>query len=183
MARKPSPWYWPERNGWFTILDGKRRSLGDHPAEAAPPQKRKGRWIPPAAIEQVFHALLASPTISTVPAPSDLQNASLSVAEVFEKYLDWCKKHRSPRSFEWYKKHIQSFIDFLPDQGARPASSLRPFHIVEWVDKHTTWGANHRRGAMVATTRPSTGRPNSDTSRIARSEASKSPRPRSGKAN
>jgi integrase len=155
MARKPSPWYWPERNGWFTILNGQRQPLGNHPADAPPPQKRKGKWIAPLAIEQVFHALLAAPApCDAQPIVATVASTGLTVADVYEKYLDWCLKHRSARSYEWYKKHIQLFLDFLPTPAQMPATSLRPFYIVEHLDKHPTWGANQRRGAIVATTRP-----------------------------
>jgi hypothetical protein len=155
MARKPSPWYWPERNGWYTILNGQRQPLGNHPADAPPPQKRKGKWVTPESIEQAFHALLAAPVANhnhaVIPSAA---SSGLTVAEIFEKYLDWCMKHRSARSYEWYQKHIQLFLDYLPMSAAMPAASLRPFHIVEHLDKRPTWGPNQRRGAIVAITRP-----------------------------
>ena len=156
MARKASPWYWPERNSWYTIVNGHRHPLGEHPVDAPAPQKRKGKWVIPLAIEQVFHALLANPPAGIVQAPvqSTDTNSGLTVAEVYEKYLDWCEKHRSRRTYEWYKKHIQLLLDFLPDPGAMPANTIRPFHVVEHIDKHPTWGPNQRRGAIVAVTRP-----------------------------
>ena len=105
MARKPSPWYWPERNGWYTILNGQRQSLGNHPEDAPPPLKRRGKWVIPSAIEQAFHKLLVTPATSTAPTPVQNQDG-LTVAEVFDKYLDWCEKHREPRTFEWYREAI-----------------------------------------------------------------------------
>jgi hypothetical protein len=83
MARTPSPWYWPERNGWYTILNGQRKPLGDHPAEAGPPQKRKGKWVAPPSIMQVFHALLSSPQPKSAPAPA----SGPLVAEILDKFL------------------------------------------------------------------------------------------------
>src|SRR5580700_5588818 len=74
MARKPSPWYWPERNGWYTILNGQRQPLGDHPADAPPPVKRKGKWFPPLSIEQAFHALLAAPVTPAAPTGPVLES-------------------------------------------------------------------------------------------------------------
>jgi integrase len=155
MARKPSPWYWPERNGWFTILNGQRQPLGNHPDDAPPPVKRKGKWVIPPTIEYAFHKLLVTPSTAPPTVEKATEKATgLTVAEVYEKYLDWCLKHRSARSYEWYKKHIQLFLDFLPDPAMMPATTLRPFHIVEHLDKRPTWGPNQRRGAIVATTRP-----------------------------
>ena len=41
MAKKASPWFWEARNGWYVLLNGQRHLLGDHPADAARPQKSK----------------------------------------------------------------------------------------------------------------------------------------------
>src|SRR5438132_11574394 len=27
------------------------------------------------------------------------------------KYLTWCRKHRSPRTVEWYEGHLRGFLD------------------------------------------------------------------------
>lgn len=32
-------------------------------------------------------------------APKSITNDGLSIAEVFDKYLEWCEKHREPRTF------------------------------------------------------------------------------------
>src|SRR5206468_787660 len=41
----------------------------------------------------------------------------------------------------------------LPDPRIT-AADLRPFHVVEWVDRHPAWGACQRRGAIIAIQRP-----------------------------
>ena len=84
MARRPSPWYWPERNGWYTILNGQRQSLGNHPEDAPPPVKRRGKWVIPSAIEQAFHTLLVTPSTPSTASPQAQVPCGLTVAEVFE---------------------------------------------------------------------------------------------------
>src|SRR5262249_3646047 len=61
---------------------------------------------------------------------------------------------RSPRTYEWTKKHLQGFCDHIKGVARLDALSLKPFHVVEWVDAKTTWGANQKRGAIVAVQRP-----------------------------
>lgn len=79
---------------------------------------------------------------------------SISVNGLFDKYLVWCKTNRSPRSLEWYENYISSFSRFLGDNGKIDALSLKPFHIVEWVDSHgEAWGDNYRGGAIIAVKR------------------------------
>lgn len=150
MARTASPWFRAERNAWYVIKGGTRVCLGEHPPDAPPPRKKKNRWVVPPAILARFHELMAAnpgaPPARTPPA------AGLLVAEVFEKFLDWCEKNRSPRTYEWSRNHIQSFLDSLPDTRLA-VDALRPFHVAEWVDAKPTWGPNHRRGAITAVQR------------------------------
>src|SRR5262249_2048730 len=79
--------------------------------------------------------------------------SGLTAAELFDKYLDWCSRHRKSRTFAWYQDHLQSFLSTLPEAQIA-ATALRPFHVVEWVDKHTTCGDCQRRGAIIAVQRP-----------------------------
>ena len=153
MARKPSPWYWPERNGWFTILGGTRRPLGDHPADLPPPVKRKGKWVAPPAIATAFHTLLAAPTPPSRGDNLGTRAAGLTVSELLDKFLDWTQKNKAARTYEWYRDHLQSFLTHLGPK-AIAAADLKPFHVVEWADTHPNWSNAYRRGAIVAVQRP-----------------------------
>jgi len=151
MARIASPWFREDRNGWYVNKDGQRHFLGEHPEDAPPPRKHKGKWNAPPSIMKAFHALMAS----TEPAPkmSTLDHGP-SVADIFEKYLIWCEKNREDRTYDWYRDHIQSFVDSLDKPAEMPVSSLKPFHVMEWADKHSTWSPAFRRGAIIAIQRP-----------------------------
>jgi hypothetical protein len=139
LYHQPKPFYRNNR-GWYVQLGKKQRRLCDGPKT---PQTEKQAWAE-------FHKLMAAngQTISAAPT------VGLTVAEVFEKFLDWCEQHRSTRTYEWSKKYIQNFCDSLIDPARMPVSAPRPFHVVEWLDKKPTWGPNQKRGAIVAVTRP-----------------------------
>jgi integrase len=151
VARIASPWFWEERGGWYVNRDGQRHFLGDHPPDAPPPKKVKGKWNAPPSIMQAFHALMAAPpTPAPTPAPQ-----GITAAEVFDKFLSWCEKHREPRTYEWYRDHIQDFINRKPEVARLPALELRPFHVVEWADSHgDAWSDAYRRGGIIAIQRP-----------------------------
>lgn len=140
MARTPKPWFREDRQAYFVTIGGVRHNLG--------PEKKEA--------DRRFHELMsrADAAPSQPPAPSPSGTAPLTVGEVFEKFLDWCQKHRSARTYEWARGHIQGFCDHLRTARTLPAADLRPFHVVEWVDGKPTWGANQKRGAIVAVTRP-----------------------------
>ena len=149
MARKAHPWYWQERNAWYVVKDGHRLFLADHPLDAPPPRKKRGKWVVPQVVQDRFHEQMAG---RPEPAQSAPPGHGLSAAEVFELYLGWCQQHRSPRTYEWYQDHLQSFIDSLLDKRLAVAD-LKPFHVQQWVDAKATWGPNHRRGAITAVQR------------------------------
>jgi len=132
MARIPKPWFREDRQTYCVTIRGKRHDLGPDKTEA----------------DRLFHELMAQKPADPKPI------AGLSVAKVFDKYLDWCHKHREPRTFDWYRDHIQAFMDTLKQPERMPFADLKPFHVIEWADKHDTWGDSYRRGAIVAIQRP-----------------------------
>lgn len=156
MARKPSPWYWPERHGWYTILGGQRRHLVDLHPDVPPPKKRNGKWVAPPEVEKLFFALLAAPPENSeqkTTVPTISPSGGPTVPEILDKYLDWCQKHRALRTYDWYHDHIQSFLTSLAEPGMAVAD-LKPFHVIEWADQHPDWSPAYRRGAIVAIQRP-----------------------------
>ena len=138
MARTPKPWFRADRNAYFVTIGGTRHNLGADKKDA----------------ERQFHLLMAEPEQPAAPPPKPLVPSDLTIAEVLEKYLEWCQIHRSARTYEWTQKHIQRFCDHHKHTTTTPAEELRPFHIIEWVDSKSTWGANQKRGAIVAVQRP-----------------------------
>ena len=136
MTKFPKPCFRNGR-GWYVQVGKQQIKLGDGPENSDTE----------AAALKRYHQVMAENGRDNSAAPTT--NDGLTVAEVYEKYLDWCLKHRSARSYEWYQKHIQLFLDVLINPGEMPAASLRPFHVVEHIDKHPTWGPNQRRGGIV----------------------------------
>lgn len=143
MAHTPKPFYRSARSAWYVQLGKQQIKLVAGPHDTA---TEKLAWA-------AFHKLMAAGPHDTA-TPRPLAPAGLTVGVVFEKYLDWCQKHRSPRTYEWTQAHIQRFCDHLKVARTLPAVDLRPFHLIEWVDSKPTWGPNHKRGAIVAVTRP-----------------------------
>ncbi len=152
MARIATPWFRSERNSWYVCKDGQQHFLGEHPEGAARPRKHKGKWNAPQPIIQAFHELMAKPSGAIKEKPK--ATGDLSVAEVFEKFLDWCQKHRAARTYQDLRDFIQQFLDESPGVADLAATALRPFQVIEWVDKHPSWGDTTRRNAIVAIQRP-----------------------------
>src|ERR1700686_4294918 len=143
VARSPKPWYREDRQAWFVTINGDRHNLGPDEKEA----KRK------------FHEMMAAPDAKPVANPV---KDGFTVAEIFDKFLDWCGKPRAPKTYEWNRYRIQMFIDAMGQSIHMLAATLKPFHLVEWVDKHTDpkdekiskWSSTYRRGIIAAVQRP-----------------------------
>ena len=134
MARTPKPWFREDRQAWFVTINGQRYNLGPDKEEAT----------------RLFHQMMAKkPEAKSVPAAD-----GLTVAEVYDKFLSWCRQHREPLTYKGFHEFIQSLLDHLKDDALLPATELRPFHISEWVDKHPQWGPTRRRNAIIHTQRP-----------------------------
>jgi hypothetical protein len=129
VARIATPWFRSERNAWYVCKDGQQHFLGEHPTDAPPPRKNKGKWNAPKPILQKFHELMATPT--EAPRPKPKAAGGVTVAEVFEQFLDWCQKHRAPRTYADHRERIQLFLDETPGVADLAAVDLRPFHVIE----------------------------------------------------
>jgi integrase len=135
MPKFPKPFFRSSRSCWFVQIGKEQIKL--HPEEQES--------------LRLYHELMAErgrdkPIISATPTAPPL-------AEVFDKFLDWCQTHRAPRTFAFYHDLIQAFLDSLTD-ARLPATDLRPYHVIEWVDKHPDWSQMSKRQAMVAIQRP-----------------------------
>ncbi len=125
MPRKSSgPWYWILRKQWVVNIRGKRHYLG--------PEKE--------AAEQEYHRLMS------VPEPTPVRWESVVV--LFDKFLEWCQKHRSASTYEWYSQRLN---EFAPRVAILRVDQLKPFHVQDWIDTKNSSG--HQRGCMTAVQR------------------------------
>ena len=129
MARSPKPWFREDRGEYFVTVRGARHRLGPDKAEA----------------DRRFHALMAADPTALPPAAVP---GMPSVAEVFNCFLDWCEKHRSPRTYAFYRVRVQSFLH-ATKLGRVLADQVKPYHVQGWVDGKAAWGANQKRGAVI----------------------------------
>ncbi|QEL19171.1 hypothetical protein [Limnoglobus roseus] len=133
MAHSPKPFFRTARNAWYVQLGSKQTKLFDGPK--TPRHREIGVVGVPCPDGLAELCQLCCPGI--VPefwCPF----CALSLAELFEKFLDWCQKHREPRTYDDYVWHLQRFVDHLkakknPATGMA-ALDLRPFHVNEGLD-------------------------------------------------
>lgn len=143
MPHMPKPFFRTARNAWYVQLGTQQIRLHDGPKTSA---TEKAAW-------SRYHELMAErgQAKSATPTSKSTNSADgLSVPILCDKFLDWCKLHRSPRTFDGYLWHLQRFLDALPGSARLSATSLKPFHVIEWLDKHPEWGPTYRRNAIAS---------------------------------
>lgn len=135
MSKKngPEPFFRPKKNRWYVEIAGKHVNLGSDEAQA------RARW----------HQIMSG----AAPQNSPTNPTGPLVWQVIDLFVGWCKIHRPGRTVEWYQKHLQSFLNSLPNAETLLVADLKPFHVENWADAHSKWGPNHRRGAMTAVQR------------------------------
>jgi len=144
MPHHPKPFFRKGR-GYFVQIGRQQVKLADGPEC---PANQSVAW-------DKYHQLMTARGNGSARAEGPPESAGLTVAELFDKYLGWCKQHREPTTYLWYQKHIQAFVNFAPAVARMAVAELRPFHVVEWADSHgEKWSNAHRRGAMIAIQRP-----------------------------
>lgn len=127
MPKKPEPWWWEKRGAWFVQIDGKRHNLGRNKKKAL------GR----------YYRLMTQ--------PKKRRANRESVVGIIDAFLEWCSKHLSPASYEWYRYRLQQFVATIsPDLAV---GELKPFDVTQWIDGNERWSNGTRRNAIRAVQR------------------------------
>jgi integrase len=127
----PKPYFLTSRGIWKVQIRGKQHNLGTDEVEAF----------------RRYHQLMAAPPKAT-PA---LQPTSISVVAVLDTFLGWCHEHRAPGTYEWYRWRLELFARHVG--AALPATSLKHFHIDQWLAKSPGWSAGTKHGMARAVQR------------------------------
>lgn len=81
----------------------------------------------------------------SVVAPTPCISASALV--LLAEFAEWSQRNNRPTTYEWRRGYLTDFVTTL--SADLLACDLKPFHVTRWVDRHTTWGANSRRGEIA----------------------------------
>lgn len=110
MAHFPKPFFKKARKSWYVQIDRKQIKLGSDRDEAF----------------RQYHQLMQQPVEQIAASPESLVN-------IIDAFLDWTERNRAPDTYEWYRYRLQRFVDKYPEMRV---SSLKPFHVEEWVEEY-----------------------------------------------
>jgi integrase len=129
MGRPRKP-YFRESDGWWVS-----RFHGEY-VKLARGQESE------AEAKARFHELMAEEALA---APVESRN--VTVAALFEAFLDWSHRHNSSATYTFYKGYLQRFVDL---HGNVLVRELKRFHVTHWLDASPERGEGGQRAALTA---------------------------------
>jgi integrase len=127
MPRRPEPWYWSKRKGWYVQLDGKQILLGK--ADKRTPN-------PPPEIQKEWHRLMAVGN-----RLSDEERRRTTVPELVEVFLEWKAKTRRASTIRRYEYIL---LPFATRYKNRRVSDIHPHDVLDFAAGQATWGDSTR---------------------------------------
>lgn len=103
--RQPKPFFRKQTQSWYVQLDGKQIRLGKDESEA---------W-------KEYHRLMEGASLSS----------GTAVVHLLDEFLDWLKDNRSDGTYQWYRRHLRKFRQFIGDRLR--VEDLKPFHLTRWL--------------------------------------------------
>lgn len=136
MPHFPKPFYREPLGKWYVQVAKKQVPLG---ADPKPKRDKLGKPVPPKDVVDRYHELMAAcRPDGLAPLAADL------AVVVVDRFLDWVQRRKAPRTYEWYRRHLQNFAPALPRR--LPVAQLRPHHVTQIIDAHDDWSPSTKYG-------------------------------------
>src|SRR5579872_3684289 len=94
--RQPKPFYRTAQKAWYVSIDRKQILLGKGDPKS-----------PPQEVWDKYYALMGNRL------PTEL---STPVCRVVGMFLSWVETHRAANSYEWYRRHLTSFVEHIGEK-------------------------------------------------------------------
>ncbi len=123
MPHFPKPFFRRSRRVWSVQIDGKQVNLGPDRKQAF----------------ARYHVLMRG-------HHKEIQDEPVVV--VLESFLDWTQQNTAPRTYDWYRRHAQIFLNFIPADLL--TGQLTPNHFTQLFAQHPRWSGTTRHGMCRA---------------------------------
>jgi integrase len=147
MPHHPEPFYRESRRTWAVEIKKKQTFLG---RDENPKKDRKGNFVPPDHVLKKYHEVMAENEEAPIVGKTEVIQA-VFVLQVLDEFLDWVKRHREPRTAEWYERHLQTFADSI--SKTLRVDELKPYHLTKLCDSHDDWSPTTKHGLCRAVQR------------------------------
>jgi len=118
MGRPRKPYFRESDGWWVSRFQGEYVKLAKGQANEAEAKRR-------------FHELMALEAVSM-----PVESAEATTAALCEAFLTWSHRENDPRTYEYYRDFLQTFVDL---HGTVRVRDLKPFHVTRWFEVQTGW--------------------------------------------
>jgi integrase len=129
MGRPRKPYFRKSDGHWVSRFRGEYVKLAKGKENEAEAKKR-------------FHELMALEAVDTPVESVDATTVSLC-----EAFLAWSHRENEPRTYEFYRSFLQTFVDL---HGAVRVRDLKAYHVTRWFETQPGWNQSSRRCAVTA---------------------------------
>ena len=120
--KQPKPFFRRYTRSWYVQIGKRQICLG---------RDKKAAW-------EKYHQIMAS--------RHDLTSAAVTLAQLFEAYLEWVRSRKAPATYHHAKHYLTSFVH---SAGTRlTLGRLKPTHLTKWIDEHQNWSDTSRNDAI-----------------------------------
>jgi integrase len=136
MGRPSKPWYDSTHNRWRVYLNGKRHTL----ASGAGPAAERAAW-------EEFARLRSGQPKPSAETPKVNPAKVPKVRELVASYLEISDGTIGRDTLNTYRNNLSEFVDRF---GEMPSTSIKNYHVTEWIAAKNTWGNTMRRNVVGA---------------------------------
>lgn len=129
MARRPEPWYWAARKGWYVQFNKKQILLG---------KADKATTTPPKAIAAEYHRLMMGENLL-----DETERTRATLPEVCEAFI-YSKKNMRKDTIEKYVQCLGRFASKYPNKRF---NLIRVPDVEQWIASFPNWGSGTRHDA------------------------------------
>lgn len=126
------PFWFADRGAWYVHVGTTKKRLSPDKDEA---------W-------RLWHELMARPPEPDKPR---LTGPDVTALAILDAFLDWCQKHKAPRTYDWYRDFFQYLAGHI--SHTLKVTELKPFHLTEAMDAKPDWSNNTRNDFVTAVKR------------------------------
>jgi integrase/recombinase XerD len=146
MPHYPKPFYREPLARWYVQIAKKQIPLGHDPK---PKRDKTGKPIPPKDVVERYHELMVNRDDAQQVSPALVKNPP--VAAVLDEFLEWASRHKTPRTYAWYRENIPKFLDALP--RGLTIEEHKPFHLTKAMERFPHWVNNTKHDFISAVKR------------------------------
>jgi integrase len=143
MPRPPRPWYDATHDRWRVYYKKKRYTL----ASGVGPKAERAAW---EAFTRIVSGSIATGATESTPRPEPVAidpRTVPKVSELVNRFLEVGTQGLTEVTISFYAHNLKGIKERFGDM---PSTSLKTYHVTEWLASHDNWSQTTRHNVVTA---------------------------------